>query len=132
MGLGCRHVVTEEEQLLRLLDADQAGQDPGAAGVGRDAAADEDLDELGLVGHHDQVAGQGEVHAASGRGAVDAGDDRLLAIQDGCHEGLPAVADGARSLADDALGRVLGPGPRRALATAQVGARAEGLCRRPR
>ena len=80
--LGRRHVVAEEEQLLGLLDPHQAGQDPGPAGVGGDAPSDEDLDELGLLGHDDEVAGQGEMHAAAGRRAVDARDDRLLAVED--------------------------------------------------
>ena len=127
VGLGGRDVVAEEEQLLGLLDPHQAGEDPGPAGVGCDAAPDEDLDELGLLGHHDEVAGQGEVHAAAGRRAVDAGDDRLLAVEDGGDEALPAVPDHAGALADDVLGRVVGLGPRGQPAATEVGAGAEGL-----
>ena len=127
LGLGGRDVVTEEEQLLGLLDPDQAGQDLGAAGVGGDPPPDEDLDELRLLGRHHQVAGERQVHAAAGRGAVDGGDDRLLAVEDGGDEALPAVADDPRRLADDVLGRALGLGPCGAAGRPQVGAGAEAL-----
>ena len=127
VGLGGWDVVAEEEELLGLLDPDQSGQDPRSAGVGCDAAPDEHLDELGLLGHHDEVAGQGQVHAAPRRRAVDAGDDRLLAVEDGGHEALPAVPDHPRPVAHDVVGRVVGLGTRREPAATQVGAAAEGL-----
>ena len=51
-----RQVVAEEHQLLGLLQADQAGEQVGAAAVGDEAAADEHLDEAGVLGRDDEVA----------------------------------------------------------------------------
>ena len=75
-------VVAEEHQLLRLLEADEAGEHVGAAAVGDEAAAHEHLDDAGVVGGDDQVAGDRDVGAAAGRGAVHRGDHRLLAVED--------------------------------------------------
>ncbi len=106
--LGGRDVVTEEEQLLGLLDTHQAGEQPRAAAVGGDAAPDEDLDELRLLGRHHQIACQCQVHAAACRRSVDPGDDRLFAVEDGAHEPLPTIANGPRPVAHDRVGRPLG------------------------
>src|SRR5256714_1327293 len=127
LGLGGRDVVAEEEQLLRLLRADQASEQVRAAGVGRDAAADEHRDESRLLGHDHQVAGEREVHAAPRRRCIHARDDRLLAVLDRRDQPLPAVADDAGALTDDPLG-----GARRlrgewGAARPDVGARAEAL-----
>ncbi len=113
LGLGGRDVVAEEEQLLGLLGTDQAGQQVGASGVGGDAPPDEHRDELGLFGRHHQVAGQGQVHPATGRGGVDGGDDRLLAVEHGPDQALPPVADEPGRIPhgrSGAPGRA-GPGP---------------------
>src|SRR5690606_15233234 len=96
-----------------------------AAGVGDDAAAHEHLDEAGRVGHDDEVAGEDEVGAAAGRGAVDGGDHRLLTVEDGGDEPLPAAADGALEVAERPLGRALRPRWRRGLGPAEAGAGAE-------
>ncbi len=49
----------------------------GGAAVGRQAHGHEGGGELRVFGRHDQVAGQGQREAASGRRALDRGDDRL-------------------------------------------------------
>ena len=112
------HVVPEEEQLLGLLGADEPGQQVGAAGVGGDPPADEHLDELGLLRRQHQVAGQGQVHPAAGGRGVDRGDDRLLAVEDGADQALPAGADESGGVAHGPVGGALGPGRCRALRTA--------------
>ena len=101
-GVGGGQVVAEEQQLLGLLHADQAGEQVGAAAVGDDAAAHEHLDELGGVGGDDEVAGEREVGADAGGGAVDRGDHRLLAVEHGGDEPLGAVADRSGDVAGGA------------------------------
>src|SRR5256886_14173345 len=51
LGLGRRHVVAEEGQLLRLLGADETRQQVGTASVGEDRPPDEHLDEACFLGH---------------------------------------------------------------------------------
>src|SRR2546423_6204032 len=65
------------------------------------------------------------MHAAAGRGAVDAADDRLLAVENRPHHALPPALDDAAGLAHHAIRRTLGPGLRHPADTAQVGAGAE-------
>src|SRR5262245_29243157 len=131
LGLGRGHVVAEEEELLRLLRADETRQQVRAAGVGDDRAADEHLDEASLLGHDHEVAGEGEVHAAAGRRAVDPGDDRLLAVEDGCDQPLEPALDRAPAVADDHVGRARRE-LRRCAHLEQIGARAEALLAVPR
>ena len=120
MGLGGRNVVAEEEELLGLLDPDQPGQQPGAAGVGGDAPADEDLDEPRLLGRHHEVAGERQVHAAAGGRAVDPGDDRLLAVED---RRRPAAATRSGSCGQPSPTRVVGAPSGRAARCARPAAR---------
>src|SRR5947199_2643706 len=126
LGVARRHVVAEEEKLLRLLRTDQTGEEVGTAGVGHDRSADEHLDEAGLLGHDHEVAGEREVHAAAGGGAVHARDHRLLAVEDRCDQALKASLDHATGVADDRVGRARGFRQGGARLT-QVGAGAEAL-----
>src|SRR5262249_8008806 len=74
-------------------------------GIGDDRASDEHLDEASLLSHDHEVAGEGEVHAATGCRSVDARDDRLLAVEDGRDQALEPALDGAPAVADDHVGR---------------------------
>src|SRR5262249_10529947 len=75
-----REIVAEEDELLRLVESDLPREQEPPAGVERDAAADEDLDEACVVRGDDEVAGVDEVRAEPGRDAVHARDDRLLEL----------------------------------------------------
>src|SRR5262245_31160597 len=81
---GCRvlrgEVVTEEDELLRLVHADDARQEVGGTAVGDEPAAHEHLDQSGVVGRDHQVGCECEHRAATGCGAVQCDDDRLLAV----------------------------------------------------
>ena len=118
-------VVGQEHELLRDLRTDHAGQQVGAAGVRDDASLDEHLDELGVLGHDDQVARQHELGATAGGRAVDRGDDRLLAVEDARDQALPAAADHPGGVAHGAVGRALGLLGAGLLRAGQVGAGAE-------
>src|SRR6185369_2846097 len=74
------------DELLRLVEADVARQQERTAGVERDAAADEDLDEARVVRGDDQIARPGEVRAEAGGHAVHGGDDRLLEVPEGADD----------------------------------------------
>ena len=74
------HVVAEEEQLLRLLRADELRDQIRAAAVGDEPAPHEDLDEPGGVGGDHEIARERDVRAEAGGGAVHRGDDRLRAV----------------------------------------------------
>src|SRR5262245_21824795 len=130
LGLGRRHVVPEEEQLLRLLRSDPTRQQVRATGVRDDRAADEHLDEARFLRHDHEAAREGEVHASAGCGPVDARDHRLLAVEDGRNEALEPTLNGASTVADDHVGRAGRPLQRRAGLT-QVGAGAEPLLAGP-
>ena len=84
--------------------------------------------KLALSAAMTRSAGEGEVGADAGRGAVDGGDHRLLAVEDRGDQALRAVADHAGDLAGDPLGGAVGAGRERA-AGPQVGAGAEALAR---
>ncbi len=58
--VGRGEVVAEEHELLRLVHADDAGQQVRDTTVGNEAAAHEHLDELGVVGRDDEVGGEHE------------------------------------------------------------------------
>ena len=89
-------------------------------------APHEHLDELGRVGHHDEVAGQGELGAAAGRGAVHRGDHRLLAVEHRADEPLPAGADEPGRVARrPGRARPRASGRRGSLGAAERGAGAE-------
>ena len=103
LGVGGPQRVPEEHQLLRPLRPDQAGQQIGAAAVRHQAPADEHLDELGRFGGQDQIAGEREVGAEAGGGAVDRRDHRLLAVEYGRDQALGALADRAGDVAGDPL-----------------------------
>src|SRR5918995_400710 len=109
-GLGGRHLVAEEHQLLGPLHAHEAGEEPGAAAVGHQAPPHEHLDEPGAVGGQHEIAGQGQVRPDARGRAVDGADHRLLAVEHGADQPLRAAADRARHVADEALGPALGPG----------------------
>src|SRR4249919_1057724 len=126
LGLGRRHVVAEEEQFLGLLWADETRQQVGATGVRQDGAPDEHRDEAGLLGHDHEVAGECEVHAPAGGGAVHAGDHRLLAVEDRRDQPLESSLDRASRVSDDHAGRARRPLQRWAR-LAEVGAGAEAL-----
>ena len=49
--------------------------------------------ELGMVGHHHQVGGQGKLAAAGDGDAVDGGDDRLRQLPERRQAGKPARAE---------------------------------------
>ena len=77
-------------ELLRLVHADDARQQVRDARVGDQAAADEHLDELGVVGRDHEIGREHEHRAAAGRGAVQRDDDGLLAVLDRGHQLLEA------------------------------------------
>ena len=79
-----------------------------------------------MLGHDHQVAAQGQVGADPCCRAVDGGDDRELAVEDGRHEGQLALEHHAPGLTDGQFGSVIGA--RGELpADADVGPRAEQL-----
>ena len=91
------------------------------------ARAGEHLDELGVLGRDHQVAREREVRTDAGRGALDLGDHRDLAVEDRV-DGLDRAAQHhAAAVADHLVGRVgrslgrVGDGG----AAAEVGAGAE-------
>ena len=75
-------VLGEQDELLGALQPDQPGEQPRAQTVGGEGPPGEHLDELGVLGHDHQVAGEGEVGADAGRGALHLGDHRHLAVED--------------------------------------------------
>ena len=100
LGVGGREVVAEEDELLRLVHADDARQQVRDAAVGDEAAPHEHLDELGVVGRDHEVGREHEHRAAAGRGAVQRDDDRLLAVLDRLHQLLEAGAHHVDRAAD--------------------------------
>ena len=90
LGLGGREVVAEEHHLLGPRQADEPGSSQEPPPSGTRPAADEHLDEPGLLGGQDQVTGQGQVGADAGGGAVDGADHRLLAVEHGGDHALGA------------------------------------------
>ena len=97
LGVGGRQVVAEEDELLRLVHADDARQQVRDAAVGDEAAPHEHLDELRGVGRDHEVGREHEHRAAAGRGAVERDDDRLLAVVHRLHQPLEAERASCRS-----------------------------------
>ena len=72
-----------DDELQRLLDADGARQPLRAAGPRQDAELDLGQPELAhVLARHPVMAPQRQLQATAQRGAVDGGDDRLLARLD--------------------------------------------------
>ena len=91
--------------------ADDAWQEPGHAGVGRERALEEDGLEAGFFGADADVAGEREAHAGAGGDAVDGGDGGLVDCAEG--EGLRAdpaefVEPRALAVGDAVLGGARG------------------------
>jgi hypothetical protein len=108
LGLIGAEVVAEEDELLRLVQADEPREHVGAAAVGGDAPAHEHLDELRIVGGDEKVGGKRDVRADPCGGAVDRDDDRLLAIHDRGDQALGAALDVAADVAEGLLGCIVG------------------------
>ena len=81
------HVVAPH-QFLGPLRSDQPGEQVGATAVHDKSATDEDLDELRRIRGQYEVTRICEMAADAGGGAVDRGDDRLLAVEHGRDEAL--------------------------------------------
>ena len=81
------------------------------------------------VGGDDEVGREHHVRAHARGGAVDRGDDRLLAVEHRGDEALRVVLDVAGDVAHRALGRALGTFDHRGRLRAQVGTGAEVLAR---
>ena len=88
LRVGRAEVVAEEHELLRLVQADEAGQQVRDAAVGDEAAPHEHVDQARVVGRDDEIGREREHHAAAGRGAVERAQHRLLAVLDRFHEPL--------------------------------------------
>ena len=72
-----------DDELQRLLDADGARQPLRAAGARQDAELDLGQPELAhVLARHPLMAPERQLQAAAQRGAVDGGDDRLVARLD--------------------------------------------------
>ncbi len=125
LGVRGAEVIAQEQELLGPLQADQAREQPRSTSVGDDSSPHEDLDEPRFLDRHDEVTGQREMGTDAGGGAIDRGDDRLLAVEHGTDEPLRAGADEPGDVARGLLGCVVRPGDL-ALGSPQVGARAEG------
>src|SRR5262249_1643574 len=73
VGVVGGEVVGEEDELLRLVEAQVPRQEEASPRIERDAAPHEDLDEAGIVGGKDEVTGVGQVGAEARGDAVDGG-----------------------------------------------------------
>lgn len=113
-GVGGGPGAAAEEEFLGAALADGAGEELGAAGTGHDAEGDFGEGEAGGGGGVDEVAGERDLAAAAIGGAVDGGDDRDRAGDQG----------GGHALEDVVLGLPLGVGHSAALL--EVAAGAEG------
>ena len=83
------------EQLAGPLHADEAGQQPGAAGVGGEAPLAERLPHPGVVGEHEEVGGGGDVESDARHPPPGGDDDRhLRRAQHRDRAGVPC--DGSR------------------------------------
>ena len=97
--------VREQRELLRLVDAHEARQQPRAAEVDRQPALGEDLGEPSAVAGIDQVASERQVHPRTDRVTVDLGDHRLLQLCERQHR-LADVAHVVQHVETlDAVGR---------------------------
>src|SRR5205809_3017931 len=96
LGVGGREVVAEEDELLRLVEPHVPRQEEGPPRIDRDAAADEDLDEAGVVGREHQVAGVRKVRAQPGGHAVHRRERRLLELPERPDDPLAGEHGGAR------------------------------------
>src|SRR5439155_12284530 len=88
LGVHRAEVVAEEDELLRPVQADVAGEEERAARVDRDAAADEYLDEAGVLSGHDEIARVGEGRSEPRGAAVQRGERRVLEVPDGADDAL--------------------------------------------
>ena len=93
--------------------AGEARQEIGAAGVRNEADAREGLDDRGGAGGEHHVAGERDVRARAGGGAVQGAEDRLGQLAHAPHQRVVVRAerdrevDRRRARADVALGEVL-------------------------
>ena len=108
LRVGGGEVVAEEDELLRLVHADEAGEQVRDAAVGDEPAAHEHLDDPRGVGRDHEVGREREHRPATGRGAVQRDDHRLLAVEDRLHQPLEAAPHHVGGDADGPLGRALG------------------------
>ena len=111
LGLGCVDHLGEERQLLGLVHADEARQEPRAAVVDAQAPLHEDGAEAGGVGRDHEVAPEREVEPGAGGDAVDLGDGRLAedrasaaALRPDAAHVLEPAAGAARHLLRDEIG----------------------------
>ena len=116
-----RHDVVDEADLLGLVGVHQAsGQQHVHGGLARNVAGHADQAagggdqadlglgqaEAGMLGSHDDVAGDGDLHAAAGSNAVDGADRRLRAQTVG-DAAEAVIGDGHALAAAGQLGEVL-------------------------
>ena len=91
-GLLGREHAARRDPLHGAADADHAGQEPAAAGLGHDAAAREhEADPRPACGNAD-VHGECHRGADADGGPVDGGDDGLLRLEDAERDAAAAVA----------------------------------------
>ena len=91
VGLGGIDGVCGPDQLQRLLRADDAGQEVGAAGAGEQTDFGEYLGERGPFRSDPDIAGAGNVETAAGGDAVDGCNDRFFDLADGHDHALGAT-----------------------------------------
>src|SRR5688572_17618840 len=84
--------LTQHHERGRPRGAHQPGEKSAAAGIGHQPDIDEGLDELGVRGGNDQVAGQRDVGSRPRGGAVYPTDHRLRQGPDGPHDRIVGAA----------------------------------------
>ena len=77
VGPGHGHVSARQQEAYGQVMGDLAGQAVDAHGAGDQTTPRFGQSELGVLGGHDDVAGQGQLQATAEGEAVDPGDDRL-------------------------------------------------------
>src|SRR3954470_12970810 len=70
--------VGEQDELLRLVQADEPRQHPRTAEVDRQSTASEDLGEPRVVARHHQIASEREIQTSASSNAYYLRDGRLL------------------------------------------------------
>ena len=85
--------VGEHHQRAGARLADEARQEPGAAGIRDEADPGEGLQEPRRSRRQHDVAGEREVGAGAGRDAVDRADDRLRQFAQGADQRIVALLD---------------------------------------
>ena len=92
---GGRERLAAEDQARGAMTAEGSHQGPRRTGIRDEPNPDEGLDEAGIVGGMDQVAGERQRDTGAGGHAVHGGDDRLGQIPDGGDERVVLIGQDA-------------------------------------